>query len=140
MSQPLRKEHDLYYMPLPEEKGSGKRTEPQRSFKFSRSRLPGLVAVLILSYLAISLGSQFSKLSIMQQDIQRIQQEVQQMKEKNDALRNELQLVQSDAYVERTAREKLGLVKRGETRVVAVPEGTELKAIKPPSMEDYVAD
>ena len=43
--------------------------EPQRSFKFSKSRLPGLVALLILSYLAISLGSQFSKLSIMQQDV-----------------------------------------------------------------------
>lgn len=78
MSQPLRKEHDLYYLPLPEEKVSGKRTEPQRSFKFSKSRLPGLVALLILSYLAISLGSQFSKLSIMQQDVQRIQQEIEQ--------------------------------------------------------------
>lgn len=140
MSLPLRKEHDVYYMPLPEEKVSGKRTEPQRSFKFSKSRLPGLVAVLILSYLAISLGSQFSKLSIMQQDVQRIQQEIEQMKEKNDALRSELQLVQSDAYLERTAREKLGLVKPGETRVVAVPEGTELKGIKPPAKEDFVAD
>lgn len=138
MSQPLRIEHDLYYMPLAEERRARKRTEPQRSFKFSKSKLPVLVAVLLLIYLAVSLGSQFNKLSIMQQDIQRMQQEIEQMKEKNEALRSELQLVQSDAYVERTAREKLGLVKPGETRVVAVPEGNELKAIKPPSMEDFV--
>lgn len=140
MSQPLRKEQDVFYMPQPEERTSGKRPEPRRSFKITKSRLPGLMALLILSYLAISLSSQFSKLSVMQQDMQRIEQEIGQMKEKNDALRSDLQLVQNDAYLEKTAREKLGLVKPGETRVVAVPEGTKLEGITPPKMEDFVAD
>ena len=139
MSQPLRKEQELY-MPLPEGKMSWKRTEPRRSFKLSKSGLPGLIAVLLLVYLVVSVGSQFSRLSIMQQDVQRIQQEVEQMKQKNDNLRSDLQLVQSDAYIEKTAREKLGLVKPGETRVVAVPEGTQLRGVTPPAKEAFVAD
>lgn len=76
----------------------------------------------------------------MQKDVRSIQQQVQELQQRNTALREELHLVQSDAYIEKTAREKLGLVKPGETRVVPVPQGTQLKKVQAPSKENVVAD
>lgn len=139
MSQSLRKEQDVF-LPLPEEHMPEKRAERRKSFSFSRSKLPTLVAVLLLGYLVVSFGSQFSRLSSMQKDVRSIQQQVQELQQRNTALREELHLVQSDAYIEKTAREKLGLVKPGETRVVPVPQGTQLKKVQAPNKENVVAD
>lgn len=69
----------------------------------------------------------------MQRDVGNIQLQVQELRDKNATLQDELRMVQSDAYIEKTAREKMGLVKPGETRVVAVPEGTKLKTIQAPA-------
>lgn len=137
MSQPLYsqtayKEREAYYPPG-EERETTRRVKRKKSFSLSRSRLPLMVAVLLMGYLAVSFSSQFGKLSSMQREISSIEQQVQELKEKNASLRQELQLVQSDAFIEKTAREKLGLVKPGETRVVPVPEGTQLKAVQPPA-------
>ncbi|MCL6560745.1 MAG: septum formation initiator family protein [Firmicutes bacterium] len=118
-----------------------KRSYPRRkSFNLSRSKLPTIVMLILLGYLAITFGSQLTRLSSMNRDVQNIKQQVQELQQKNAALREELRLVQSDAYVEKTAREKLGLVKQGETRVVAVPQGTQLKKIQPPEKDNVVAD
>jgi len=93
---------------------------PQRSFSLKKSRLPRLVLVLLLAYLVISFASQFTRLWAMQRDLQQIQQRVDQLQQKNNDLRQQLQLVQSNDYIEQVAREKLGLVKPGESRIVQV--------------------
>lgn len=139
MSRPLRKEREAY-VSLPERGKPSKRPVRKRSFRLSGEKLPTLVALLILVYLAVSFGGQFSRLSSLQRDVNNIQQQVRELESKNSALRQELQLVKSDAYIEKTAREKLGLVKPGETRVVPVPPGTELKRIQAPDKDDFVGD
>jgi len=139
VTRPLRKEQEIVFLPV-EREVPERRTARRRSFNFSRSRLPALVALLLLGYLAITFSSQFSRLSVLQKNVDSIQQEVQELKQKNAALREELQMVQSDAYIEKTAREKLGLVKPGETRVVPVPPGTQLKELETPSKSNIVGD
>ncbi|NPV74481.1 MAG: septum formation initiator family protein [Pelotomaculum sp.] len=139
MTRPLRKEQEIVFLPV-EREVPERRTARRRSFNFSRSRLPALVALLLLGYLAITFSSQFGRLSVLQKNVDSIQQEVQELKQKNAALREELQMVQSDAYIEKTAREKLGLVKPGETRVVPVPPGTQLKELETPSKSSIVGD
>ena len=139
MSELLIKEQDVF-LPLPKKNMLGKPVERRKSFNLSRSKLPTLVAVLLLGYLAISFGSQFGRLSSMQKDVRNIQQQVQEMQQKNAALREELHLVQSDAYIQKTAREKLGLIKPGETRVVPAPPGTQLKKVQAPAGDNVVAD
>jgi hypothetical protein len=47
---------------------------------------------------------------------------------------------ESDAYIEKTAREKIGLVKPGETRVVTVAPGTQLQVPETPANQDIIAD
>jgi len=105
----------------------------RKSVNLSNSKVPYLVLILLLAYLSFSFSTQFNRLSNMQRDVQSIQQEVQELKEKNTNLRQELQAVQSDAYIEKTAREKLGLVKPGETRVLTVEPGTELPTLQVPT-------
>lgn len=139
MNQPLRKEQEVLYS-LPERTAPVKQIRPRKSFNFSRSRIPVLIVMLLLVYLAISFYSQFSKLANMQNDVRNIQQQVQDLQQKNAALREELRLVQSDAYIEKTAREKIGLIKPGETRVIPVPPGTEVKGIQAPAKDNIVAD
>ena len=99
-----------------------------------------MVLSLLLVYLVISFCSQFSKLSIMQRDVSSIQQQVQEMQQKNAALREDLRQAQSDAYIEKTAREKIGLVKAGETRIVTVAAGTEVNNVQTQSDQNIIAD
>jgi cell division protein FtsB len=139
MSQPLRKE-EIYYSRQEETVLPRHKARARKSFSISRSRLPVVALSLLLVYLVISFCSQFSKLYIMQRDVQNIKQQVQEMQQKNAALREELRLAQSDAYIEKTAREKIGLIKPGETRIVTVPEGTELQVVEAPSGENIIAD
>lgn len=139
MNQALKREQEVF-LPLPETHQPGKRSARRKSFNLSKSKLPTLVLVLLLGYLAVSLGGQFNRLAGMQRNVDQIQQQVQELKEKNAALREELRMVQSDAYIEKTAREKLGLVKPGETRVVPVPAGTQLKKLQAPAKDNSVGD
>lgn len=96
----------------------------RRSFRFSSSKLPLVVVFLLLVYVAVSLGGKFDALAGMQRDLQAMQAEVEELREVNRELSRQLELLRSDAYVEQVAREKLGLVKPGETRIVPVPPGT----------------
>lgn len=138
MSQPLRKEEIIYTQR--EQAAPRKKARARKSFSISRSRLPAIVLSLLLAYLVISFSSQFSKLSVMQRDVQSIQLQVQDMQQNNAVLREELRLAQSDAYIEKIAREKIGLVKPGETRVVTVSSGTEAVKAQAPANQNIIAD
>lgn len=138
MRQPLRNEDYFYHRQ--EQTEPRKTARPRKSFNISKSRLPAVVLSLLLVYLVISFCSQFSKLSSMQRDVRNIQQQVQEMQQKNAALREELRLAQSDAYIEKTAREKIGLIKPGETRIVTVVPGNGSQALEVPAEQDIVAD
>lgn len=138
MSQPLRKEEIIYTQR--EQAAPRKKARARKSFSISRSRLPAIVLSLLLVYLLISFSSQFSKLSVMQRDVQSIQLQVQDMQQNNTVLREELRLAQSDAFIEKIAREKIGLVKPGETRVVTVSSGTEAVNAQAPANQNIIAD
>ncbi|NLI11557.1 MAG: septum formation initiator family protein [Peptococcaceae bacterium] len=139
MNQPLRKEWEEFY-PLEKKAAPGRRPRPKKSFNLSRSRIPALIGVFLLAYMAFSFYGQFNKLANMRKDVSNIQQQVQDLQQKNATLREELRMVQSDAYIEKTAREKIGLIKPGETRVIPVEPGTQVKGIQSPSSQNVVAD
>ena len=82
------------------------------------ARLILFVCVSVVGYMIFSLGSQISYLHAMQTNVETIQGQVEELTQKNTALREEIKKIKSDAYVEQVAREQLGLVKPGETLVV----------------------
>ncbi|CCO08633.1 FtsB family cell division protein [Desulforamulus hydrothermalis] len=93
--------------------------EPMRR-RSKRGGAALMVSILFVAYMIFSLGSQFKKLHDMQNSMELLQNQVQELKTRNAALREEIKLIKSDSYVEQVAREQLGLVKPGETLVVQV--------------------
>lgn len=100
---------------------SGKSSLRRRKrFNLAKSKLPVVFLIFLLVYAIFSVGVRFNNLYAMQQDLRKIQEQVNKLERKNAELRKQLEMVMSDAYVEEVAREKLGLVKEGETRIVLV--------------------
>lgn len=97
----------------------GKR-EGQRKFNFSRSKLPLVIIAFLMLYITFSLGSRFDQLYAMQRDLQSIQSEIKELRGENSGLQEKVEKLQSEAYIEQVAREKLGLVKQGEARIVPI--------------------
>ncbi len=100
-------------------------TQKKRLIFKPGKKLPALIAVFLLLYLLISFSTQFHKLFVLQKDIKEIERQLQELNIKNEELKRQLKQVQSDAYIEQVAREKLGLVKPGESRIVPVPKDDE---------------
>ncbi|ACV61177.1 Septum formation initiator [Desulfofarcimen acetoxidans DSM 771] len=90
------------------------------SFRLTKNKIPLIVGIIMALYLGLSLVNQFNKLQLIHNDLEVMQKEVDSLKTKNQSLREELKNVQSNAYIEQVAREKLGLVKPGEKRIVPV--------------------
>jgi cell division protein FtsB len=57
-------------------------------------------------------------MSKISNDIANKKLEEQKIKETNKKLQDEVKMSSSDAYIEKLARERLGLIKQGETPVI----------------------
>lgn len=91
--------------------------------------------LLIGVLLAVSLvNSVFSELKV-KNEINSQQERLEELKNKNQELKTNLEAVKSDAFIEKIARDKLGLAKEGET-VVVLPSEEILKQISPQSKEE----
>lgn len=86
--------------------------------RFNLSRLPAVLFLVLLSYLLILVGAQFIRLHALERGVVQAEQDLKRIKVQNAALWERVRLLESDAYVESLAREKLGLVKPGEVPVV----------------------
>lgn len=82
------------------------------------------ILVLLIS-LGLSLGAGRAIIDLWQRrDIVRVrQEELSALTRQNEELTRKLADIQSQSYVERVARDKLGLVKEGESLVI-VPQAT----------------
>ena len=63
------------------------------------------------------------KMYNVQREITNIQEQMNQLKANNDTLKKQLEQLNSEAYIEREAREKLGLVKPGEKIILEAKPG-----------------
>ena len=81
--------------------------------------LKGIIVVLIEPVFSICLIKQLTVLRRIKNDIAIQTQELQELKEKNIKLQAELDRAQSNnEYLEKLARERLGLIKEGEQQVI----------------------
>lgn len=106
--------------------------KPRFKFKF-----PFIVMSLVVVYMAVSLAGEVQKLNAMRQNLQTIEQEIEQLQNKNTELHKTLDSIKSKDYVERVARENLGLVKPGESLIVPVEQSSEKKQnVADPTIKD----
>lgn len=104
-----------------------KRSSKRKKFNPTKSKMPVIVLILLLAYVTFSFGTRFNTLYAMQQDVREMQEQVERLSRRNAQLQEELEKVKSDAYVEEVAREKLGLIKSGEKRIMPVNELPEIR-------------
>lgn len=88
---------------------------PKMKFKLNLSIL---VLIFVFGCFLFSLGEKISDLNNMKHCVSELEREIEELKTKNAELKRDLKLIKSEEYVERIAREQLGLVKPGEKVVV----------------------
>lgn len=89
--------------------------------KQTRPTYRGWVLVIIGLLMAVKLGSNVVKLWKAGERVSETQLQVEEARRENARLKQQLSDVQTPEFIEREAREKLGLGREGET-VVIVPE------------------
>ena len=81
--------------------------------------LKGIIIVLDIGFFSISVIKQVIVLKRIKSDISTQAQELEELKEKNIKLQAELDRAQSNnEYLEKLARERLGLIKEGEQQII----------------------
>ncbi|HHT27749.1 MAG TPA: septum formation initiator family protein [Firmicutes bacterium] len=87
-------------------------------------RFFAFVACVMFIFLVFSYATAFWRIREVEQRILTVKSRMTAVSARNEQLRNELERVTSDAYIEEVAREELGLVKPGETAWVIMTPGT----------------
>lgn len=78
-----------------------------------------IIVVLIIGIFSVSLIKQVVVLRRIKKEISTQTQELEQLKEKNIKLQAELDRAQgNNEYLEKLARERLGLIKEGEQQII----------------------
>ncbi|RCW41168.1 MULTISPECIES: septum formation initiator family protein [unclassified Halanaerobium] len=93
---------------------------PRKTKDFILSPLFITIIAVILFMAGVQYYQNIKKMERLQNKIERLENNINEAKEENKKLAEELQNVDSDEYIEKIAREKLGLVKPGEVLVMPV--------------------
>ena len=89
--------------------------QPRRKFRIRWFRL---AVILVAGYCLYSLASQHLQLYAVQRETEATKARVEQLKQLNKTFSEEKTLLTTPAYVEKLAREQLGLVRPGEVPYV----------------------
>ena len=90
-----------------------------------RSGIIWLCTIIIFLGMGIGFLKMERKVSSYRQTIDELSTEIRQLKETNSQLEEEMDNVNSDEYIEKMARERLGMVKKGEYVLKQSRENTE---------------
>ncbi len=106
--------------------GQVRRISPKRPRGARRPiKLKGVIVILLIAYLVHTLSAQYIGIRKARAEENRIRTQIEQMEEENQRLREELKMMQRDEYIEKAAREELGLIKSGEIMFVDVNYGSD---------------
>lgn len=85
-----------------------------------RFRIRHLLAGMLVIYIVYVLITQQIAIIQAKAEKARVQAEIEKLVEENQRIQSQLENMQSDEYIERIARERLGLIKPGEYMFVDV--------------------
>lgn len=102
--------------------GSVKNThsiERKRVYDMKRKfNIKSVAKIFVVVYMCYILINQQVTMNRQKKELQRYNVETQMKSEENKVLQDEVELSKTNKYIEKQAREKLGLVKEGETPVL----------------------
>lgn len=114
--------------------------QPKRKKVRFKLKGPAVIMLILLGFIFYSFGGQMVEMYNVQHELTNIQAQIDEFRVKNADLRKQVEQLNSDAYIEREAREKLGLVKPGEKIILEAKPGakgsTIPKASKKPNLNN----
>lgn len=103
----------------------------KKKFRFKVSG-PSLILLFVLGFIFYAFAGQMVEVSNVEAEIKDIQVQMQELQEKNADLRGQIEQLSSEPFIEREAREKLGLVRPGEKIILEAkpgPKGDEIPSV-----------
>jgi cell division protein FtsB len=118
-------------------------TAAKKAKRTSRRRFrlkgPAVVLLLVLGFVFYSFGEQMVELYNVRHEVEEIRHQMDMLQKKNLEMKKKVEYLQSDAYVERMAREKLSLIKPGEKIILEAKPGVWPDArTKPPKKQSEI--
>lgn len=92
---------------------------------------PSIILLILLGFIFYSFGGQMVEMYNVRHEIKNIQNQMDELKAMNNDLSKEIEQLNSDSFIEREAREKLGLVKPGEKIILEAKPGEQGTTIPP---------
>ncbi|MBR5047486.1 MAG: septum formation initiator family protein [Eubacterium sp.] len=86
----------------------------KRRFLTSRSAIIWVFTIIIFAGMAVGFYKIEQRVAGYQETIDELSTEIRNLKQTNRQLEDEMENVNSDEYIEKMARERLGMVKEGE--------------------------
>ena len=115
-----------------ERKGRKKRSESK--FKITPLKI---LATVVAGYVLFSFGQVYWQAFQLDQEILRYEQEKQELVAEREELEAEIEEMDSAAFIERQARQRLGLVKPGETVIMPAAPG-ETNPLREPDVNEIL--
>lgn len=102
---------------------SAPKSGKKKKFKFKMSG-PIAIFLLLLGFILYSFSGQMLEMRKVKAEINEIRTQINDLQTKNVDLKKRVDQLNSNAYIEREARQKLGLVKPGEQIILEATPGT----------------
>ncbi|MBA1334617.1 MAG: Cell division protein DivIC (FtsB), stabilizes FtsL against RasP cleavage [Firmicutes bacterium] len=83
-------------------------------------RVRHILLVVLALYIGYTLVYQHIAIRQARSDEAVVREQIRKLEEENERIRAQIEMMQSDQYIEKLAREKLGLIKPGEVMFVDV--------------------
>ena len=93
--------------------------EPSRLAQLLYGLLPIVITIAVILVLVV-IGGKAVQGYDMRQEARALEQRIEQLRKQNRQLSNELDYYRSDEYIEKVAREELGLIRPGEVSIALV--------------------
>lgn len=81
-----------------------------------------IALIIAIVYVAGNYAQGFIRIANLRAEIRRVEAQIEEVQARNVQFREELQRLNSDEFIERTAREELGLVMPGETALILIEQ------------------
>jgi cell division protein FtsL len=88
--------------------------------KRKRSKMMIFLSAAVALYFVYMMADQQAIINRYNQDFARLEQKIEEEEQRNSHLKREKEMLNSDEYIEKVAREKLGMVKEGERLFVDI--------------------
>ena len=84
------------------------------------SKIVWAIILLLILYIVFLFSDKYARTLQLKEDIKRLESEIEELKSKNNNLSEEVESLKSDKYVEKIAREELGLTKPDEILIKGI--------------------